>query len=90
MERKEIESRVIRVITETLSVKGETVELDKRLIDDLGADSLDLTALSMELESQFGVELSDEESLKILTVSDAVDIIQNKLKNNLADRKSVV
>lgn len=83
MERKEIESRVIRVITETLSVKGETVELDKskRLIDDLGADSLDLTALSMELESQFGVELSDEESLKILTVSDAVDIIQNKLKN---------
>lgn len=80
MERKEIESRVIRVITEILSVKGD-VELDKRLIDDLGADSLDLTALSMELESQFGVELSDEESLKILTVSDAVDIIQNKLKN---------
>lgn len=80
MERKEIESRVIRVIIETLSVKGD-VELDKRLIDDLGADSLDLTALSMELESQFSVELSDEESLKILTVSDAVDIIQNKLKN---------
>lgn len=80
MERKEIESRVIRVITEILSVKGD-VELDKRLIDDLGADSLDLTALSMELESQFSVELSDEESLKILTVSDAVDIIQNKLKN---------
>lgn len=80
MERKEIESRVIRVITETLSVKGETVELDKRLIDDLGADSLDLTALSMELESQFNIELTDEASREIVTVSDAVTLVQKILE----------
>lgn len=79
MERKEIESRVIRVITETLSVKGD-VELDKRLIDDLGADSLDLTALSMELESQFNIELTDEASREIVTVSDAVTLVQKILE----------
>lgn len=79
MERKEIESRVIRVITETLSVKGD-VELDKRLIDDLGADSLDLTALSMELESQFNIEMTDEASREIVTVSDAVTLVQKILE----------
>lgn len=82
MERKEIESRVIRVIMDTLSVKGETVELDKskRLIDDLGADSLDLTALSMELESVFNIELTDEASREIVTVSDAVILVQKILE----------
>lgn len=82
MERKEIESRVIRVIMDTLSVKGETVELDKskRLIDDLGADSLDLTALSMELESVFNIELTDEASREIVTVSDAVTLVQKILE----------
>lgn len=79
MERKEIESRVIRVITETLSVKGE-LDKSKRLIDDLGADSLDLTALSMELESQFNIELTDEASREIVTVSDAVTLVQKILE----------
>ncbi len=47
-------------------------------MDDLGADSLDIVELIMAMEENFGVEISDEELVKIRTIQDAVDFIKQK------------
>lgn len=45
-------------------------------MDDLGADSLDIVELIMELEEEFGIEIPDEDAEKIRTVADAVKYIE--------------
>ncbi len=68
------------VIVEQLSVNADEVKLESKFVDDLGADSLDVVELVMELESKFDVEIPDEEAEKISTVKDVVDYIESHKK----------
>ena len=61
-----------------LDRKPEEVTLEARFIDDLGADSLDLTELLMALEEEYNIDIDDEANT-IQTVGDAVDYIKTKL-----------
>ncbi len=63
---------------EQLDVTREQCKLEASFIDDLGADSLDLVELIMEMEEKFGVEIADEELEKIKTIKDVVDFLQKK------------
>lgn len=56
-----LEEKVIKLVTEQLDVTPEQCKLEASFIDDLGADSLDLVELIMEMEEAFGVEIADEE-----------------------------
>ncbi|HPI51670.1 MAG TPA: acyl carrier protein [Smithellaceae bacterium] len=73
-----LEERVIKLVTEQLDVTPEQCKLEASFIDDLGADSLDLVELIMEMEEAFGVEIADEELEKIRTVQDVVDFLRKK------------
>ena len=68
--------RVQGVVTEQLGVEPEKVTPDAEFVQDLNADSLDLVELIMQLEEEFGVEISDEEAENIKTVGDALEYIQ--------------
>ena len=57
--------------------------LGSAFIDDLGYDSLDMIQAVMDAEDAFGVEISDSEAEKIITVQDAVTLIESKLKQGL-------
>lgn len=70
--------RVTSIIVDRLGVKEEEVKLEASFKEDLGADSLDVVELVMELEDEFELEISDEDAEKIATVGDAVTYIQNK------------
>ena len=59
---KDIQTLVKRVVCEQLGVFEDAVTDDKRLITDLGADSLDHIELVIALEDEFDIELSDEEA----------------------------
>ncbi|KFZ40575.1 MULTISPECIES: acyl carrier protein [Thermoactinomyces] len=68
--------RVKKIIVENLSVEPSEVTLEANIKEDLGADSLDVVDLIMELEDEFDMEISDEEAEKIATVGDVVEYIE--------------
>lgn len=72
-----MDSKIIDLIAEKLGKKKEQVKLDSRLVEDLGADSLDVVELIMTFEDEFGVSLPDEEVAKMKTVGDIVSYIKN-------------
>lgn len=72
------EQEVIDIVVEQLGVDKEEVTLDKSFIEDLNADSLDLTELVMTFEERFGCEISEDEAEKLKTVRDVVDFIEKK------------
>ena len=73
-----LEEKVIKLVTEQLDVTKEECVLEASFIDDLGADSLDIVELLMEMEEAFGVEIADEELEKISTIKDVIDFLKQK------------
>ena len=63
------------ILIDILGAKEEDVKAESKFVDDLGADSLDLVELIMAFEDKFGIEISDEDAEKIVTVKDALDYI---------------
>jgi acyl carrier protein len=64
--------RVKKIIVEQLGVEENEVTREASITDDLGADSLDQVELVMAFETEFGIDIPDEEAEKIKTVGDAV------------------
>ncbi|CAM2060675.1 acyl carrier protein [Desulfovibrionales bacterium] len=73
-----IEEKVKKIIMDQLGVAEKEVKLEAAFIEDLGADSLDLTELIMAMEEEFGIEIDDNDAQKILKVQDAVSYIKTK------------
>lgn len=71
--------RVTKVIVDRLDVEENKVTPEASFREDLGADSLDVVELVMELEDEFEMEISDEDAEKITTVGSAVSYIESKL-----------
>ncbi|KAA0547969.1 acyl carrier protein [Bacillus sp. BGMRC 2118] len=71
--------RVTKIVIDRLGVEEAEVKPEAKFKDDLGADSLDVVELVMELEDEFDMEISDEDAEKIVTVGDAVNYIQSSL-----------
>ncbi|ANB62054.1 acyl carrier protein [Anoxybacillus voinovskiensis] len=71
--------RVTKIIVDRLGVEESQVTLEASFKEDLGADSLDVVELVMELEDEFDMEISDEEAEKIVTVGDAVNYIKSRM-----------
>ena len=69
--------RVKNVIVAQLSDDADEVTLEASFVDDLGADALDVVELIMGLETEFDIEIPDEDAEKISTVGDAVEYIKS-------------
>lgn len=68
--------RVTKVIVDRLGVEESEVKPAASFTGDLGADSLDVVELVMELEDEFDMEISDEDAEGMSTVGDAVAYIE--------------
>jgi acyl carrier protein len=73
-----LEEKVIAIIMEQLDVTREECVPEASFIDDLGADSLDLVELIMEMEETFDIQIADNELEKIRTIKDVIDYLRNK------------
>ncbi len=77
-----VEEKVKSIIVDKLKVDASEVALDKEIVRDLGADSLDQVELVMELEEQFGVEeIPEDEAAQLKTVGDVVNYVTAKTAN---------
>ena len=75
-----VEAKVQKIIMDQLGVSAEELKPDASFIEDLGADSLDLTELIMAMEEEFSIEIDDDEAQKLLKVKDAVAYVERNAK----------
>lgn len=75
----DVADKVKKIIVDQLGVNDDQVVPEAAFVEDLGADSLDLTELIMAMEEEFDIEIADDDAQKILKVQDAIDYI-NKCK----------
>ncbi len=73
--------KIKSLLSSQLGIKEERIQLKSRILEDLGADSLDLVELLMTLETEFHVTIPDEEAIKLKTVEDIVKVIEANQKN---------
>ncbi|MCD6587354.1 MAG: acyl carrier protein [Candidatus Fermentibacteraceae bacterium] len=73
-----LENRITDIIVSRLNVKKEEVTNSASLKDDLGADSLDMVDLMMDLEDTFNLKISDEDGNKLQTVGSVVEFLKGK------------
>ncbi|MEJ5300933.1 MAG: acyl carrier protein [Thermodesulforhabdaceae bacterium] len=81
MDKAAIKEKVIDIIADKLGIEKETITPEAHVIDDLGADSLDVVELIMALEETFDIEIPDEDAEKIRTVQDIFDYIDRVVAN---------
>ena len=75
----DVAAKVKAIIVDQLGVSEDEVVETAAFVEDLGADSLDLTELIMAMEEEFDLEIDDEQAQKILKVSDAISHIEKAL-----------
>ena len=69
-----------QIISEVLNIDVDEIGPDTTFIDDLGADSLDVFQIIMGIEEEFGIEISQEDAEKIVTVQDAAEAIKTAIE----------
>ncbi|MBP3447234.1 MAG: acyl carrier protein [Clostridia bacterium] len=75
----EIFEKLQAIIADQLELDEDTITYDSHILDDLGADSLDVVDLIMSVEDEFGVEVPDEALENIRTVEDMVKYIEDNM-----------
>ncbi len=70
------EEKIKEIIVEQLGVNADQVTREAKMIEDLGADSLDAVELVMAIEEEFGIEVPDEQAEKLSAVADIIDYVE--------------
>lgn len=70
--------KIKEILAEELDVELENINLDSKIKDDLGADSLDLFELISKIEDELDVTIDEEDYKKLVTVGDIVNYISEK------------
>lgn len=68
-------SKVVSIIAEQLGISEESINISSDVVKDLGADSIDIVQLLMEMEDEFGVTVTEDDADRLKTVGDIVKII---------------
>ncbi len=69
--------KVRDILSEQLEIDPEKITMETNIMEDLGADSLDVVELIMALESEFGIMINDETAATLVTVSEIVKFLEN-------------
>jgi acyl carrier protein len=80
MTAADMKKRIVEIIATQLGIDQADVTPEASVVDDLGADSLDVVELIMALEEEFNVEIPDEEAEKIKNVQDIFTYLESALK----------
>lgn len=67
---------IVKILSEQLGVAPSKITLESKIVDDLGADSLDVVELLMQLEDSTGKTIPDDKVSEIKTVGDLVKVLE--------------
>lgn len=79
---EKIEERVKQIMAQVLVLDMKLIQDNANLMEDLGADSLDVIEIAMDIENEFRISIPDDDTDKLKTVSDFVKYVQDK-KNTI-------
>ena len=71
-----VKEQIIKILSDKLGCDEEIIDNETSITNDLGADSLDVVEIIMEIERQFDIHISDEDAEKIATVGDLINEIK--------------
>ena len=71
--------KVQNILADQFEVAADSISADTNIVDDLGADSLDVVELIMSVEDEFGISIPDEDATELMTVGKIVEYIEAKL-----------
>ena len=80
LEEKMVSEKVIEMLASQLNISKDKVQLNAKLIEDLGADSLDMVEMLMLVEEEFGLSIPDEDAMNLKTVVDIINYIEANRK----------
>ena len=72
---------VVDIIARQLNLDPDSIEENSKIMEDLGADSLDIVEMLMSLEERFGFSIPDEDLEDLVTVSDVVEYVESNMEN---------
>ncbi len=81
MDRNEVSSRLNEVLVSELGLDADKIKDDAHFEEDLDVDSLGVVELLMALEDEFDIKIPDEEAESIMTVGQAIDMVNAKLRD---------
>lgn len=71
--------KIIELLAKQFRIDASTIDEGTNIVEDLGADSLEIVDMLMALEENFGITVSDEEALTLKTVKDVAEFIERKV-----------
>ena len=71
-------TKMQEILADQLNISRDKITMDSRMLEDLGADSLDFVELLLTLEDEFGVSVSDDAAKNLKTVGDVVKFVESK------------
>ena len=69
--------KIIEILANQLQIDPEMIDGNTKIMEDLGADSLDVVEMLMAMEESFGFSVPDEDIEDLITVSDVVAYVEN-------------
>lgn len=76
----ELRLEIEQILCESLHLSPQEIAPESEIVDDLGADSLDLVELLMKVEEKYDISIDDMEAEKAVTVQDGINLIQKLIK----------
>jgi acyl carrier protein len=77
----DVKERVVRVLSKRFNVSRISIKMTDDLINDFGADSIDMTELVLDIAEEFGIFLGREDMAEVKTAGDLVKKIENIRRN---------
>lgn len=77
--KKTMFEKIADIIAKQLRSDSEEITEDTNIMEDLGADSLDVVEILMAIEENFGVSVSDDEIPNLKTVRDLVEYVESNM-----------
>lgn len=68
--------KIKEILAQQFEVSADSISIETNIVDDLGADSLDVVELIMSVEDEFGVQISDEDAAQLPTVGKILEYIE--------------